>query len=78
MVRGGIVSAFIDNLQSHLQIERTTSHTHTETGCCHWVSWLMDGTTLPDGSNDNGAEEVSWIMSAWWHEDSGSDNTLSS
>lgn len=58
MVRGGIVSALVDALQSHLQIGRTTSHSHTETGCCHWVSWLMDGTILLGGSNDNGAEEV--------------------
>lgn len=58
VARGGIVSAFVDALQSHLQIGRTTSHSHAKTGCCHWVSWLMDGTILLGGSNDNGAEEV--------------------
>ncbi len=58
MVKGGIVSAFVDALQSDLQIGRTTSHSRTETGCCHCVSWLMDGATLLGGSNDNGAEEV--------------------
>lgn len=58
VVRDGIVSAFVDAPQSHLQIGRTTSHTRTETGCCPWVSWLMDGPTLLGGSNDRGAEEV--------------------
>ncbi len=58
VVRGGIVSAFVDALQSHLQIGRATSHSRTKAGCCHWVSWLMDGSTLLGGSNDNGAEEV--------------------
>lgn len=67
VVRDGIVSAFVDAPQSHLQIGRTTSHTHTETGCCPRVSWLMDGPTMLGGSNDNRAEGVRvglWLSDA--------------
>lgn len=58
VVRGGIVKAFVVTLHSHLEIGRTTNHSCTKTGCCHRVSWLMNGTTLLGVSNNNGALEV--------------------
>lgn len=57
-MRGGIVSAIVDTFQSHLQLGETSSQSYTETGCCHRVSWLINGTSLPEKSCNNRAEEV--------------------